>query len=89
MHMLGGDERAFQGAIASGVDGDFGVPRQLAHDAGVFGGQLQRHVSSDGGDTQNLDLFGAGKRQKNGDGVVLSGIGVDYDLAGHGGLRGR
>ena len=67
---------------------DLGLAGQLADDARVLLRQIERHVAGDRRDAEHLDLLGRGEREEDRHGVVLSGIGVDDDLArGHGSLR--
>ncbi len=62
-----------------------GLPGQFAHDPRVLLGQRQGHVARHGGDAQHLDILGRGQRQQDRHRVILSGVGVDDDLArGHG-----
>ena len=46
--------------------------------------QRQRHVAGHRDDAEHLQLRRRGQRQQDGDSVVLAGIGVDDDRAGHG-----
>jgi hypothetical protein len=80
MYLLGGDELAHQRTDRAGEDPGLWPAGQLADLARVLLGQAQRHVAGDGGDAEHLQL-GAAERQKDGDGIVLTGIGVDDDLA--------
>ena len=79
MHLLGGDELAHQRPDRAGKDLDVGPAGQFADFARVLFGQRQRHVARHRGNAQHLQ-FRARQRQKNGDGIVLAGIGVDDDL---------
>jgi hypothetical protein len=54
---------------------------QLADNKRISGRKRQRYIPRNGSDSQNLDLVRAGQCQQYGDGVVLSGVGVDDDLA--------
>ncbi len=72
------------GCVASGEDRNINFASYLADNAGISGGVVQRHIARDGDDSQHLDILGAGQRQQDRDGIILSGIGVDDDLAGHG-----
>ena len=58
-------------------------PRQIADDARISRGQIERHIARHGHDAQHVEVFRAGQGQKDRDGVILAGIGVDDDLAGH------
>ena len=80
--MLGGDELAGKGGIAAGVDRGVAA-REFDDDAGVLLGEGERHVARDGGEGKDIQL-GRGQRKEDGNGVVLAGVGVDDDLAGHG-----
>jgi hypothetical protein len=80
--VFGGDELAFQGAVCACVDGGL-VAAEFDDLAGVPLGEGQGHVPGDGGEGKDLKLR-AGEGEEDGDGVVLAGVGVDDDLAGHG-----
>ncbi len=82
MHMLGRHQLAFQGAVAACKDAGVGLSSQLADDARVLLGQRQRDVSGNCGDAQHGHILGARQGQQNRNGVVLSGVSVDDDLAG-------
>ncbi len=80
MHMLGRDQRAPQWPVAPGEHLYIRSPRQFADNPRIAFSQVQRHISSHGGDTQHLQL-GTGQRQQDRHGVVLPGIGINDDLA--------
>jgi hypothetical protein len=71
------------GALAAGIDRHLRAASQFADDAGVALGQRQRHVAGHRDDAEHLQLRRRGQRQQDGYGVVLAGIGVDDDRAGH------
>jgi hypothetical protein len=71
------------GALAAGIDRHLRAARQFADDAGVALGQRQRHGAGHRDDAEHLQLGRRGQRQQDGDGVVLTGIGVDDDRTGH------
>ena len=83
MHFLGCDERARQRPDGTGIDLGLGLAGKLADFAGIGLRQLQRHVSGDGGNADDVELRAA-ERQQNGDGIILAGIRVDDDLTGLG-----
>jgi hypothetical protein len=70
------------GASQPGEDRTSGRPASSQTMRAFFCGQRQRHVARHGGDAQHLDLLGAGQRQQDRHRVVLTGVGVDDDLAG-------
>jgi hypothetical protein len=72
-------ERAQHGAGASGEDGNVPGSGEIAHEPGVSLRLRERHVPGDGGDAENLELLLRGKREENGNGVVLSRIAVEDD----------
>ena len=81
--VFGGDRRAHQRALAAGEHRHVAAAGQF-HDAPrVNRGPRQRHVAGDRHDAGDLQFVGRGQRQKDRDGVVLSGIGVDDDAALH------
>ena len=79
MHLLGGDELAHHRPDRAGIDLDVGPAGQFADFSRILLGQRQGNVARHRGNAQHLQ-FRARQRQKNGDGVVLAGIGVDDDL---------
>ena len=81
VHLLGGDQMPDQRPYRAGENPGLRPARQFADLAGVFLGELQGHIACDGGYSQHFEL-GACQGQQDGDGVVLSRVGVDDDLAG-------
>jgi len=83
MHMFRRHQLAHQRGIATGINRDIRPPRQFADAARIHMGQRQRHIARDAGDAQQCQ-FRRGQREQNGHRVILSGVGVDDDLACHG-----
>ena len=79
--MFGGDQITAQGAVTPCVYGHVGAVRQLADDAGISCGEVQRHVACHAGDAQHLDLFWAGQCQQDCHGIVLARICINDNLA--------
>ena len=79
VHLLGGHQVPHQRPHRAGENLGLGPAGQFADLAGVLLGELQGDIAGDGGDSQHLE-FGTCQRQQDGDGVVLSRVGVDDDL---------
>ena len=82
MHIFRRDKLAFDRAVAARKDPRLWLSRQFTDDPAVLLGELQRHIARNRRDPQNLQL-GTGQRQEDGKGIVLPGVSVDDDLAGH------
>ena len=70
--VFGGLRLAHHGPRAAGVDRHLGPACQIPDPAGIVLGPGQRHVARDGGDAEQIEFFGRGEREQEGDGVVLA-----------------
>ena len=75
--VFGGLRLAHHGSRAAGVDRHLGPACQIPDPAGIVLGPGQRHVARDGGDAEQIEFFGRGEREQEGDGVVLARVAVD------------
>ena len=75
--VFGGLRLAHHGPRAAGVDRHLGPACQIPDPAGIVLGPGQRHVARDGGDAEQIEFFGRGEREQEGDGVVLARVAVD------------
>ena len=82
MHIFRRDQLALDRAVAARVNPRLWLSSQFTDDPAVLFGELQGHIACHGRHPQNLQL-GTGQRQQNGKGIVLPGVSVDDDLAGH------
>ncbi|MNL61319.1 hypothetical protein D3C87_1852260 [compost metagenome] len=48
---------------------------------------MQADIAGHRNDAQHIELFGRGEGEKDRHGIVLAGVGIDNDLAGHGNFR--
>ncbi|AIJ70102.1 hypothetical protein DK67_2038 [Brucella suis bv. 3 str. 686] len=85
MNVFSGDKRAHQWADGACKYFCVRLFRHFADRAGIDFCARQRAISCNGGNAENVE-FRACKRQQNGDGIVLTGIGIDNDFTGHGGF---
>ena len=81
--VAGHADLAQQRAGTPGGEGHVPDPADPGHREGVAGDLWQRLVPGDGGHGQQLDL-GAAVGEQQRDGVVVPGVTVEQDLAGHG-----
>ncbi len=84
MHVFSRHERAHQRTDGACEHPGFRLLRHFADGAGVDFGARQRAVASHCGNAENVE-FRACQGQKNGDCIVLTGIGIDNDFTGHDG----
>ena len=79
MDMFGGDKVTLQRAIGASENSHILPCGEVADLAGVHFRQGERHIPGDGGDAEKIDL-GTGKRQQDGDSVILTRVGIDNQL---------
>ena len=82
MHVFCSDERTDHGTVRAFEDAPFGLPAEFADDAGIAAGHPQRHIAGDCRDAEEFDFIRAAEGKHEGGGIVLTGVGVDDDLAG-------
>ena len=86
--VLGGDQVAPHRPLAAGIDRHIAAAGELDHLQGVLGVLVEADIAGDRDDAEHVEFVRRGERQQDGDGVVLTGVGVDDDLAGGRGFLG-
>ena len=81
--MLGGHGLPSHRADRAGIDRNIGAAGELDHLQRVLGVLGEPDIAGDDDDGEDVELFGRGERQQDGDGVVLAGVRIDDDLAFH------
>ncbi len=83
VYVLSRAQQARHGFVASGKHGHAAL-RDIAHHAGIALRQIERNVAANGRYSQYIYFFRRGKREQQGDGIVLPRVAVNDDLSRHG-----
>ena len=80
VHFLCRDQGPDHRPFAPGINLQIRALRHLAYDSCIALSQLQRNISSDSSQTQNIQLCGRGHRQQQVNYVVLAGITINNNF---------
>jgi hypothetical protein len=82
MNMLGGDQWTGQRSVLTRKHTTVRPTGEITDFARINGGQIKRHIARNRGDAKQVK-FRAGKRQQYGNGIILTGVCVDYQFLHH------
>jgi len=81
MNILCRDQFTLHWPVATGEYRHISSAGQFTHDACIALGQVQRHVTGNRGNAEDVEFIGTGKRQQEHDRVILTRVTVYDDLS--------